>query len=182
MDITFNREFTMNKFYTILISLGFASVALAQAPQDLFSPITENIRAGTGSSVIRKLQTDTSVKSFDFINVNTAALAGDIIEVNMDLNNGIAFTAFQNDTYALDDESLVWSGTIDLDSMRGLKVDLLTPSIPLSATSNALFVITGDRVIGQINIEGITYELLTVEEGGNFLLVERDFSIFSMIP
>jgi len=166
----------MKKIYISFVAIALASSAMAQNTQDLFSQRTDNVRAGTGFSLISQLQTDASVKSFEFINVNTAALAQNVIEVNMNLGNGIAFTAFQNDAYNLDGESIVWSGEIDLDTMSNGKVDRLAPSIPLSATSNALFVVTGDRVIGQINIEGITYELLTTEEGGNYLLVERDLS------
>lgn len=87
----------------------------------------------------------------------------------MRLPSGTELVALLEETYALDESddeaaSQVWEGAIVSVNERHLDLPGL-----------ALFVVSEDRVAGQLSFEAQSYDIMTVEAGGAFLLAERDF-------
>lgn len=166
----------MKRVCLFIVGIGMIGSTVAQSAPDLLLPADSVTRVGGDNGIVRALQNDATVKSIAYTAVNTDALSSDVRELNVDMGNGITFTAFQKEAYTLDDESVVWSGQIDLNTIPGIAIRPDKGLLPLSATSSVSFVVNGERVMGRITIEGFTYEVLTIEEEGHYLLVGRDFS------
>ncbi len=158
-----------------LMAGGLCSVVQAQS--DLFYPEARTAQGmKMSSSVIHALSQNDSVEYIETIGLNLAVLDKNQKSLNLNLAKDIQLTTTQSKTYAIDDESYAWIGEIDLGIHKALKpVD--DPSV--INTNQAVFMIHGDRVFGQITVEGLVYEIRTLEAGDGYLLVKRDFSVLS---
>ncbi|GAB4197169.1 MAG: zinc-dependent metalloprotease [Wenzhouxiangellaceae bacterium] len=168
----------LKKLSFLVLAGGLLNVASAQflAP-DLFNEAADNRDAATGQSVIAGLGADPSVTHIEFIGLNSHALASGAQAITLNLGRQLDLIARVDETYALDEETIAWSGTIDLDINSGkTNATLFGQEQAADKANGAVFVVNGERVHGQIDIDGLIYEILTVEEGGHYLLVQRDFS------
>ena len=152
---------------TLAVLTSGTAVAQIDAP-DLLYPVLDPADTRTGRSVRHNLELNPTVLSLEYVGMRSKLLRDGTEQLRIALPSGQAVVASLTDKYALDKESTTWHGLIDVKEGKVKKATGLE--------DNATFVVTGDRVTGQINYKGQVFELLTVEEGGHYLLVERDFS------
>ncbi len=159
---------------TLLTSSIFSTVS---AQTDLFYPETKTVDAMRASStVINALEANDSFSSIQMIGLNVDALRADNRSINLNFDGKLNLETTLSRTYEIDDESYAWVGNIDL----GLKQGAFYGENDLAQTANqALFMVHGKRVFGQINIEGLVYEIRTLEKGDGYIMVQRDFSVLS---
>lgn len=168
---------TISKLTTFgLLVGGMCSTALAQT--DLFYPETRT-KAGLEptSSVIRALSANDSVEYIEPIGLNVNALQKSTGALNLNFASDLNFKTTQVRTFPIDDESYAWVGEIDL-GLKKISKEPIDYGKEINA-NQAVFMVNGDRVFGQIIIEGLVYEVRTMEKGGGYLLVKRDFSVLS---
>ncbi len=149
----------------------------AQAQNDLFYPETRT-KAGleSTSGVIQALSANDSVEYIEPIGLNVNVLQKSIGEINLNFASDLNFKTTQVRTFPIDDESYGWVGEIDL----GLKTSKEPIDYGTEINLNqAVFMVNGDRVFGQIIVEGLVYEIRTMEKGDGYFLVKRDFSVLS---
>ena len=167
---------SINKLAALGLLLG-SICSTAQAQTDLFYP---DVRTAKGlqstSTVIQALLKNDSVENVEIIGLNTAALNANNKSLNLNFGNGLQLKTSQINTYAIDDESYAWVGEIDLGLKQSKKAFYNTNKI---SSNQAVFMVNGDRIFGQIIIEDLVYEIRTMEKGGGYLLVKRDFSVLS---
>lgn len=166
----------MKKLATIGL-LSTAAAFTAQAQVDLFYPATKTV-AGlqAKSTVIQAMQANDSVDYIETIGLNVSALQANNPSLTLNFAPDLQLATQQIDTYAIDDEAFAWVGEIDLGINKALKpID-----DPLAINPNqAVFMVHGERVFGQIIIDDLVYEIRTLESGGDYVLMKRDFSVLS---
>ncbi|MFK8014860.1 MAG: M12 family metallo-peptidase [Gammaproteobacteria bacterium] len=163
-NTTFRRVIARLLPLTGALALTFAGVgAAAQVPELMFETRAPGDGV-TGSSVTRNLEGNASIRSIEYIGIRSELLSRAEDALSLRLPSGESVIASLREATVLDDESTTWSGTI----AGAARVQ--------EAGDGALFVVTGERVFGQIRVKGQVFEVLTVEEGGHYLMVERDFS------
>ncbi len=150
-------------------------IATAQAQVDLFYPETKTVSGlKSTSTVIQAMSKNDSVKYIEPIGLNTAALQPSNKSFNLNFAKDLQFKTTQSKTYAIDDESFAWIGEIDL----GLQKVSKPIDDPNAINPNqAVFMVNGERVFGQIILDDLVYEIRTMENGGGYLLMKRDFSV-----
>ena len=158
-----------------MLAGGMCSVVHAQ--NDLFYPearMVDGLKAN--STVIQALSKNDSVEYIETIGLNLSVLSSSNKSLNINFAKDLQFQAVQSSTYAIDDESFAWVGAIDLGLNKSSKLiddpNVINPN-------QAVFMVHGERVFGQINIEELVYEIRTMEKGDGYLLVKRDFSVLS---
>lgn len=158
-----------------LLAGGVCSAAQAQT--DLFYPDARTASGlKTTSTVIKALSKNNSVEYIETIGLNVAALQANKKSFNLNLAKDLQFKTSQSRTFTIDDESYAWVGEIDLGLQASAKL-IDDPSVV--NTNQAIFMINGKRVFGQITIEGLVYEVRTLEQGDGYVLVKRDFAVLS---
>ncbi len=125
----------------------------------------KGVKRHIGASILLGLRSDPSVVSTKPIDINPSLLTAASPALDLNLPDVLPMRADLRESYALDDQSIVWSGVVTLS----------TPD-NRSVKGEALFVVTGDRVSGKIDANGETYEVITANEGKRYFLVERDMS------
>lgn len=147
------------------------------AQTDLFYPETKTVEAMRASStVINALEANDSFSSIKMIGINIDALRADNKSLTLNFDGQLNLKTTQSNIFKIDDESYAWAGKIDL----GLKQDTFYGEDDLATNANqALFMVHGKRLFGQITIEGLVYEIRTLEKGDGYIMVERDFSVLS---
>ncbi len=163
-----------------LTALGFmvgGICSAAQAQTDLFYPEARTVDGlKSTSTVFQALAKNDSIEYIETIGLNTAALQSNNKSLNLNFAEDLQFKTTQVQTYPIDDESYAWVGEIDL----GLKQSKNPIDDPNEINPNqAVFMVNGDRVFGQIIVEGLVYEIRTMEKGDGYFLVKRDFSVLS---
>ncbi|VAW45446.1 hypothetical protein MNBD_GAMMA02-95 [hydrothermal vent metagenome] len=166
----------INKLTVLGLMVGGICSA-AQAQTDLFYPEARTISGlKSTSTVIQALSKNDSIEYIETIGLNTAALKASNKSLNLNFAKDLQFKTTQIQSYAIDDESFAWVGEIDL----GLKQINKPIDDPNEINPNlAVFMVNGDRVFGQIIVEGLVYEIRTLEKGDGYLLIKRDFSVLS---
>lgn len=147
-----------------LLGLAMAGATASAAPADLMFETRAPDDGVTGVSVTRHLEVNPSIRSLRYVGIRSELLARGEDQLRLSLPNGTSVVASLSQAGVLDDEAKTWSGRINDAAARSASSD------------RALFVVTGERVFGQIRVKGQVFEVLTVEEGGHYLIVERDFS------
>jgi len=167
---------TINKLAAFgLLAGGMINSVSAQT--DLFYPELRSVSGmKTGSAVIQALDNNDSVTHMEMIGLNPAALQQKNRSVNLNFAPDLNLVTTLEKTYAIDDESHAWVGTIDL-GLNKASGPIDDPSV--INPNQAVFMVNGDRVFGQITIEDLVYEIRTLEKGDGYVLVKRDFSVLS---
>ncbi len=159
-----------NLFITsLLIALTGVASAASDATPSLFSVSKQVQRSNADNADIARMASDKTIVSVTPIQLNTSLLAKPTEAMTLSMGGGSKWISRMKKHYALGDSSMVWSGSVDLNDAKS---DLEQTS----ETSDAMFVVRGNRVTGQINIEGNTFEIVTSETGNRHYLVARDFS------
>ncbi|GAB4197165.1 MAG: zinc-dependent metalloprotease [Wenzhouxiangellaceae bacterium] len=155
---------------SLMLLLSALSLTSAHAASPLFGEAAPASRdAAVGQPLMAALQADPSVQSMRFVAVNTQALASAEGTLLLNLDSTLQLPVELRASYPINPGYQVWSGAINV--LAG------SPEAAQSVDGNtALFVVNGDRVYGQITVEGISFEVMTVEEGGHYVLVQRDYS------
>ncbi|MFK7886492.1 MAG: M12 family metallo-peptidase [Gammaproteobacteria bacterium] len=148
----------------ITAALGAVGTAASAAPLDLMFDTRAPADGVTGASVTRHLEGSPSIRSIQYVGMRPELLARGEDQLRLTLPDGSTVIASLSESAVLDEEATTWSGTIGDASARA------------QGNDNALFVVTNERVFGQIHLKGQVFEVMTVEEGGHYLMVERDFS------
>ncbi len=164
----------INKLAVIGLMAGSAFTT-AQAQVDLFYPEARTV-AGLAptSTVIQAMSANDSVEYIETIGLNTAALQPSNQTITLNFAKDLQLKTTQSRTYAIDDESYAWVGEIDL----GLNKSSKPIDDPNALNPNqALFMVHGERVFGQIILTDLVYEIRTMENGDGYLLMKRDFSV-----
>ncbi len=167
---------TLKRMATVGLLAG-GLVSMAQAKNELFYPEARTLDGLKSSSpVIAALSKNDSVEYIEPIGLNVAALAANNKSLNLNFAADLQLKTTQSSTYALDEESYAWVGDIDL----GLHKEAQLFDDPSVLNPNqAVFMVRGERVFGQITIDDLVYEVRTMEKGGGYFLVKRDFSVLS---
>lgn len=162
---------------TVLGLMVSGICATAQAQTDLFYPEARTASGLKSSSpVIQALSQNDSIEFIETIGLNPAALLASNKSLNLNFAKDVRLKTTQTSTYAIDDESYAWIGSIDL----GLKQSKKPIDNPNEINLNqAVFMVHGERVFGQITVEDLVYEIRTMEKGDGYLLIKRDFSVLS---
>ncbi|MFC3194202.1 M12 family metallo-peptidase [Marinicella sediminis] len=170
------------KFKKTLTTMGVVAgtliSGLGMAQTNLFQPEARTTEGLYDSSpVIQALSRNDSVESIETIGLNLQALAVENDALVLNFANDLNLQARQINTFVVDDESYAWVGDIDL----GLRKMASSAVIDENAINpnQAVFMIHGKRVFGQILVEGLVYEVRTLEQGDGYVLVKRDFSNLS---
>ena len=166
----------MKKLATIGL-LSTAAVFSASAQVDLFYPATKTV-AGlqAKSTVIQAMQTNDSVEHIETIGLNVSALQAGNRSLTLNFAADLQLATKQIDTYAIDQEAFAWVGAIDLGINKAAKpIDDPNAINP----NQAVFMVHGERVFGQIIIDDLVYEIRTLETGSDYVLMKRDFSVLS---
>jgi hypothetical protein len=176
------KEEVQMKNFQKLTAIGLLAggvCSMVQAQVDLFYPESRTAEGlKSTSSVIQALSSNTSIEYIETIGLNTAALQPSNKSLNLNFAKDLQLKTTQSRTYDIDDESFAWVGTIDLGLQKSSKpIDDPSAFNP----NQAVFMVNGDRIFGQIIIEDLVYEIRTTENGGGYLLVKRDFSVLSTL-
>lgn len=133
-----------------------------------FKPASlDTLRIASSDNVLSSLQSESSVRSIEMIDVDARLLDGATQSFFLNFGPGLVLPVKQLNSYWLNDKYTAWSGEIDVGiTHAGLDYN----------PNQAVFVRSGDRVFGQIRIEGQVFEVVTMEKGGQ-ILIERDFSV-----
>ncbi len=119
--------------------------------------------------MLAALAADPSASSPRFVTVALDPLRRGDPDLTLRLPAAETLRLSSTSTYRMDDPdgppSTVWAGTI-------VEVD----GTPPPHGASALFVVTEDRVTGQLAFGARTLEVVTVEEGGHQILYSRDFA------
>ncbi|TDR19369.1 M12 family metallo-peptidase [Marinicella litoralis] len=163
-----------------LALIGFMAGGMCstvQAENELFYPETRTVNGMKSiSTVIQALEKNDSVEYIEMIGLNVAALQPKEKSLNLNLAKDLQLKTTQSQSYAIDDESYAWVGEIDLGIHKRSKP--IDDAAVINA-NQAVFMVSGHRVFGQIIIEDLVYEIRTMENGDGYLLVKRDFSVLS---
>lgn len=161
------RRYASSGWAALALVLPAACGAPAAAPE-LLAPAAPADPA-TGRSTLAALAADPSVSSPRFVTVALDPLRRGDPDLTLRLPDDAALRLSATSTYRMDDPdgpaSSVWAGTIEA-------VD----GTPPPHGASALFVVTGDRVMGQLAFGARTLEVVTVDEGGHQILYTRDFA------
>ncbi len=168
---TSSRRF---KFAVIAAAAMIAcgSISAASINQnDLFSTGTVNDAAMSRSDLrmLDGMQKDPSIVSIKPIGVNTALLSKATPNLRLNLSSKTAWQSTLKKSYALDDKTMVWSGSLDLPGINAKSDGDIQ-------TNSALFVVNGNHVFGQIIVDGIGFEVMSNADGSGHYLVKRDYS------
>ncbi len=157
--------------------LAAGMVSTVQAKNELFYPETRTLDGLKSTSpVISALSKNDSVEYIEPIGLNVAALAASNKSLSLNFAADLQLQTKQINTFAIDDETYAWVGDIDL----GLhKKSSLIDDPSVINPNQAVFMVHGERVFGQITIDDLVYEVRTMEKGGGYFLVKRDFSVLS---
>lgn len=119
---------------------------------------------------IQNLQFYNSAKSVRAVDINLDALRPESLHFNFNLTEGEAYIVRQTDVIDLGEGYHGWHGTVDIPKPEGAaEFDQDTVN----------FVMSDNRVFGQIRMAGVVFELRTTQ-GGQHVLVERDFSTLGL--
>lgn len=154
----------------------FTAITSAQTP--LFTPEARTAEGLLASSpVIQALYENDSVVTVETIGLNVKALAADNTSLLLNFASDLNLKTSQINTFAVDDESYGWVGEVDL----GISKPSFSPRFSSQAINpnQAIFMVHGKRVFGQIIIEDLVYEIRTLEQGDGYVLVQRDFTHLS---
>lgn len=137
-------------------------------PTTVMSHANPPADSSRGASLMAAVLASPSTTPLRFVAIDLAPLRGGTPELTIAIPGEVAvLQAILTDHYPLlgDEEgTLVWSGAItEVDGQ------------PAEHGASAIFIITGKRVMAQLSFSRRTLEVLTTEEGGDYLLVERDF-------
>lgn len=167
---------TISKLTALGLMVG-GMCSTAQAQTDLFYPEARTINGlKSSSTVIQALSKNDSIEYIETIGLNPAALQASNKSLILNFAKDLQLKTTQTQTYAIDDESYAWVGEIDLGLQKGKK----PINDPNEINPNqAVFMVNGDRVFGQITIDDLVYEIRTMEKADGYLLVKRDFSVLS---
>ncbi len=167
---------TIHKLTALGLMVG-GICSSTQAQNNLFYPEARTIEGlQSTSTVIQALSQNDSVEYIETIGLNTAALKSSNKSFTLNFDKDLQFTTTQVQTYSIDDESFAWVGEIDL----GLKKKPKAIDDPNEINTNqAVFMVNGERIFGQIILEDLVYEIRTMEKGDGYLLIKRDFSVLS---
>lgn len=148
---------------SIILASAFAGTAIAQAQ-------TLNLLGNTKSSVditkdpgVQSLQS--SSHFIEPVSVNMQALSKDAAAFNFNLGDEL-FEVRQTHSYDLDKSYYSWNGTVNVPRAPGSNEIV---------TDLANFVVSGNRIFGQIRMLDKVYEISTTQNGQH-ILAERDFS------
>lgn len=149
----------------VLLTAISSSTVFAQQRINLLSSARGAVDVSSDAG-IQNLNSYESIKFVESVDVNLQALAPDTREFNFNFSQGANFTIKQTHNYDLGEGYYSWNGTVQ---------------IPKPAARNEFnadtvnFVVSGDRVFGQIRMADAIYEIRTLQNGQH-VMVERDFS------
>ncbi len=166
----------MKRTIAIAVALLVLSPAYAQQAPDLFvqspasAPMNRSQVENAQSGVPKSMASDKSIVAIRPVALNAALLRSGARSISLNMNAKSRLQANMKQDYALDSNSRVWSGSIDLPGANPALDGELD-------TSSAFFVVSdSNRVTGQITIEGVTHEIITSNDGRQQFMVTRDFS------
>lgn len=148
---------------SIMLASTFAGTAIAQNQ-------TLNLLGNTRSTV--DISKDPGVQSLQAsahfiqpVSVNMQALNKDATAFNFNLGDEV-FEIRQTHNYNIDESYYSWNGTVNIPRAPGSN-EVVTDLVN--------FVVSGNRVFGQIRLVDKIYEVSTLQNG-QYILAERDFS------
>ena len=162
------KDYIIASIAIVLVVLTSGTAAAQADLPDLLYPVHDPADTRTGRSVMHNLDDNPTITSIKYVGIRPQLLRDGVKQLRITLPSGQAVAVSLTNKYALDKKSTTWNGLINVKENKAKKATGLE--------NNVRFVVTGDRVTGQINYKGQVYELLTVEEGGHYLLIKRDFS------
>jgi len=153
---------------TILVGIaaGIVSVAVSAAPAvpDLLVNVRsdQNLQEDPG---VKNLIAYDSARMLLAVNVNLDALQPGTASFNFNLDGNSPMIVRRSDSMDLGDGYHAWHGSVEVAQADG----------PNEVAMDAVnFVVSGDRVFGQIRVAGSIFEVRTTQTGRHFL-VQRDF-------
>lgn len=148
-------------------SLQQSSTPLKAGNSQLFDlQSSKNTQALSADKLVAAMAQDESVLSIDAIQVNTKLLSGATKAFYINLGPGRVYPVALSKNYWLNRDYQAWTGAVNLGSAARQNTE---------HDNRAVFVRSGARVFGQLNIDDQIFEIMTTE-AGRHILVERDFS------
>ncbi|MBU1188410.1 MAG: zinc-dependent metalloprotease [Gammaproteobacteria bacterium] len=159
----------MNTFTKTLVT-GFTAgiISLSAAAAPAVPDLLLNVRSDQTLELdpgIRNLAEYDSARMLLAVTVNLDALQQDSASFNFNLDGNSPMIVRRTDSMELGDGYHAWHGSVEIPKPDG----------PHEVDADAVnFVVSGDRVFGQIRVAGNIFELRTTQTGKHFL-VQRDF-------
>jgi hypothetical protein len=168
----------MKSMTTLGVVAGTLISTLVTAQTPLFYPEARTVEGLRDSSpVIQAMISNDSVESVETIGLNVQALAIENDQLVLNFAHDLNLKTTQINTFAIDDEAYGWVGDIDL-GLRKMSDSAVNDQAAINP-NQAIFMVHGERVFGQILLEDLVYEIRTLEKGDGYVLIKRDFSNLS---
>jgi hypothetical protein len=152
------------------LELGSAQAVVQKQSNNLFNA-TANVQSLKGDKLFETLNQDTNIISAQAIGINPNMISGGQSSMTVNLGPGLVFKAQNTDSYWLNGDYEVWTG----DVITGNPQSLVEIGGQLRNINSAVFVRNGDRVFGEMRIDGRVFGIQTTELGQH-ILTEIDMS------
>lgn len=146
------------------LELGQPEAVVQKQSSNLFdnNASTQSLQ---GDPLLSTLTQDESVLSAQAIGVNPSMISGAQSSMTLNLGPGLVFKATNKNSYWLNSDYQVWTGDINTGSqLSSLTVDGQSKNI-----NTAVFVRSGNRVFGEMRIDGRIFGIQTTELGKHIL-------------
>jgi hypothetical protein len=162
---------------TVSLALTGVQAAVAQSmelssPQSILTKQSNNLFSANTKSqslssdpLFNTLLQDETILTAQPVGINPQMISGEQSSMTINLGPGLVFNATNNNSYWLNGDYQVWTGDINTGSI----LSSLTADGKKKNANTAVFVRNGDRVFGEMRIDGRIFGIQTTDLGKHIL-------------